>query len=1064
VLTMDHLAANLTAIERTLGARPRLPDDEGRARLEAVAGVPVLSVQSAGGSWVTLNSRRDPLAEASRAVQSAVSGRMSPSVVVALGLGLGFVIDAIEQALPDAKIVALEPEPACVRSMLGRRDFTRLISADRLLLLWGPDYVGAVQGWRFVDGPDESRLTVTHPALSREAADGIAAAAKVLERMVFGARANAEARRKFAGRYLLNTLKNLPAIARSADVSELFGRFAGVPGIVVSAGPSLDENIADLREVADRALIISTDTALRPLLSAGIHPPFAVAVDPSELNARHLTSLPRMGATHLVAEGSVEPSALSEFGGRLFTFKVSDHHPWPWLRRSGLDRATLRAWGSVATTAFDLAVTMGCTPIVFVGQDLAFSGNRPYCRGTTNEDSWGERVGRGEVLEDIWRDSVNANSCMEPGLDGLSIRTTGTLLAFRNWLVEQAELLEPGRVINASGAGILVGRNIRQASLKQVLPSIDAARDVQGGSNKVNLGLGDQRRRAPSAIPIVPRGDESTLVEEWHQWAAGAVDKESLHAALDAAARIPTARAADAYIAEGPVANWCMLPPERARRIRALLAGTAVVGSQAAGTRNAPHDGREVLARILGRDRLVNATAPPKTPDSDPFVPACYRFAWSPSVAREVIAFEELLAGEVSITDRSAPNPEFGAWLGQDVESADVLKHSAVQSDHPRAVTASADETARRALATEWLALEAAAAEKRSTLARGRLRLAAAAHRAMNLEPSGGDPREVQLDFGLPSGVTFRVRPWSVMRQATGLLAVARAGSGRKPDHRLHAADPRARVLTAATHAIEPVVLTQRGLPRCHIARPLGERAVVVTPTHTLTSFRVNEAGEFEVAHTWPVPVTGEIAFGGEGGALAWSNPGRYVLLRSSAGSQVVIEDVPFRPLRVALTAAEEPLWCGFDGGVWSWLPGSGGRLLIDTPAPIAIHTLPNGVRLDPAYRREDGYPRRVLARSGWFWEFGASEWLDVDLEPAGQCTSTARTRDWSAAAHPYADVIDLSADDGTALELGCYYPLTVAWAGDSLLATTGDGDVLLFAGLARILSDLSRDMKEPAR
>ena len=107
-------------------------------------------------------------------------------------------------------------------------------------------------------------------------------------RIISGVRANDEARRQFAGRYLLNTLTNVPVIARESNVTELFGLMTGVPAMIVAAGPSLNRNIEDLKAVEGRALIVAVDTAVRPLLTAGVQPHLAVSVDPSDINARHL--------------------------------------------------------------------------------------------------------------------------------------------------------------------------------------------------------------------------------------------------------------------------------------------------------------------------------------------------------------------------------------------------------------------------------------------------------------------------------------------------------------------------------------------------------------------------------------------------------------------------------------------------------------------------------------------------------------------------------------------------------------------------------------------------------
>src|SRR5690606_18170565 len=145
------------------------------------------------------------------------------------------------------------------------------------------------------------------------------------------ARANGEARRNFAGPYLLQTLGNLPDIARSAGIEALDGACTGTPAVVCGAGPSLDANLVDLRGIPDRALIVAADTALGLLVTGGVTPHLVVAADSSALNARHLTTVAGAGDVMLAAEGSLHPSAFAAFSGRTLTFRVSDHDPWPWL-------------------------------------------------------------------------------------------------------------------------------------------------------------------------------------------------------------------------------------------------------------------------------------------------------------------------------------------------------------------------------------------------------------------------------------------------------------------------------------------------------------------------------------------------------------------------------------------------------------------------------------------------------------------------------------------------------------------------------------------------------------
>ena len=154
----------------------------------------------------------------------------------------------------------------------------------------------------------------------------------------------------------------------------------------------------------------------------------------------------------------MDPAVFEQFQGRTFIFQVSQHHPWPWLRELGIERDTLRAWGSVATSAFDLADTrMGCNPIIFTGQDLAYSEGRSYCRGTTWEELWAMWVARGDELPAIWARSLEVPDAQTlDDIHGQPVVTTPPLVAFRDWIAQQAALLRRGRtVINATGGGIL---------------------------------------------------------------------------------------------------------------------------------------------------------------------------------------------------------------------------------------------------------------------------------------------------------------------------------------------------------------------------------------------------------------------------------------------------------------------------------------------------------------------------------------------------------------------------------------------------------------------------------
>jgi hypothetical protein len=322
------LAGNVSALQRVQPGFA-VPADTGRVRL--IDGGWKLQDEAKGG--IAIHSR-DPQREADRTVSQLLANG-TPDFIVAIGFGLGYVADALERTNWAGKLLVLEPLPEAIAPMLARREWLTWLEADRLRVLAGPDYTGAADCWPwFGDGSVEPTVTV-NPAIARLVPGATEEAMRVVNRVRFDARANADARREQAPRYLTNTLRNLAAIGSQPDVSVLTGAARGVPVIVAAAGPSLEAAIPALRQIRG-AVLISVDTALRPLLAAGVHPHAVVAVDPSEANGRHLLDLPPCEDTFLVSEGSIDPLAVAAFRGRTFFFSVSDHQPWPWLRSLGI--------------------------------------------------------------------------------------------------------------------------------------------------------------------------------------------------------------------------------------------------------------------------------------------------------------------------------------------------------------------------------------------------------------------------------------------------------------------------------------------------------------------------------------------------------------------------------------------------------------------------------------------------------------------------------------------------------------------------------------------------------
>jgi hypothetical protein len=532
VLSPEVLTANIKALIDAQGICPTLGALPSSVRITTPEAGLSAELRTPEG-WCTIDS--PAIAQSLEPFGTDGDERRDLTQVVMVGAGLGYAIDWLERVPAPVKILAIEPDPGLATLLLSRRDWRPHLTGASLRLLTGPDYRGANDVARFLDGLAGIAI-IGHPVRVRHDPDAMARAMATAERVVQNARANGNARRQFAGPYLLQTLMNLRAIGREADIRRLDQAFAGVPAVVVGAGPSLDDNLSQLVAVQDRALIIAADTALGPLLAGGVRPHLAVGVDSSALNARHLTEHGDASDVMLAAEGSLHPTALARFAGRTFAFRVANHEPWPWLRAAGLTRGALHTWGSVLTSAFDLARRAGCDPIVFAGADLAFTGMRPYCRGTIYDAMWQAWIDRGCTWKQLMDDYFSRQpEVWLQGLEGQLTRTAPHLVSFRDWLVEQIAATPSVTCVNATGAGILNGPGIERTTILESVGSRPRLPDLRASLRTLHAApaacTADQAR-LHRLLKKSRRSRTELPMDRWMQFTASTVTPDQIAEAL----------------------------------------------------------------------------------------------------------------------------------------------------------------------------------------------------------------------------------------------------------------------------------------------------------------------------------------------------------------------------------------------------------------------------------------------------------------------------------------------------------------------------------------------------
>lgn len=497
---MNHLESNLGLLSRR---QPELA-----LRLRETSSPVEIFISPSGlasarisrdSSILPLHSRYDPMKEARQALRRHdISGA---DYFIFLGFGLGYLLDAVLEGCADhhsSHYFVVESNLGVLRASFEARDLASMLSLPHLHFAWPSAGAELAEQWRSFFDPvcAQKSVYLTHPPSAALDPEGYKAAVEIIQSQTFQTFTDINTLVAKSRDFLNNFVENLPKAVRAPGVAGFAGAFSQLPAVIVSAGPSLDKNIHELRGWDDRVLILSTDTALKPLLAAGVEPHFVLTGDPSHLNYLHLKGA-RAEASLLVVETTSHPDAFNDFEGRTVAC-VFENSSLGSLSALLGTKGTLRAWGSVATMALDFALLAGCNPIIFVGQDLAHTDGRIYCSGLHFDDEWFAGVVDPEGWQARLKELRAARRTVTvEDIFGRPVESTDKLTAYWNWILKALHEHPEVRFVNATEGGILKGIEIM--SLKEALYRYcGAGLDLRSRIRNAFDQAGDSNRQSTS--------------------------------------------------------------------------------------------------------------------------------------------------------------------------------------------------------------------------------------------------------------------------------------------------------------------------------------------------------------------------------------------------------------------------------------------------------------------------------------------------------------------------------------------------------------------------------------
>ncbi|NMA84921.1 MAG: motility associated factor glycosyltransferase family protein [Epulopiscium sp.] len=289
---------------------------------------------------------------------------------VVYGLGLGYHIQALANLLQEKqKLYIFELDMVVVKIALEQESLRQCLQNPQVILLVDENLENASKVFAEYLSKENIKFILYEPSLKHIPYEPFK---EILESYRIWKNSHEKFSPMLEENHKANIVKGYGNIGK-----KLKNQCKDIPCIVVSAGPSLKQNVKALKEYEEKAIIIAVGRTADFLLSNGVRPHFFIESDPQKFVYNHLKSVEEnvplillSTASQLLDQYPYDKYILYEEGSA-----TEEEKPY-----------SIQVGGSVATMGVSLALLMGCNPIIFIGQDLCYTGGQTHVNGRRVQD------------------------------------------------------------------------------------------------------------------------------------------------------------------------------------------------------------------------------------------------------------------------------------------------------------------------------------------------------------------------------------------------------------------------------------------------------------------------------------------------------------------------------------------------------------------------------------------------------------------------------------------------------------------------------------------------------
>lgn len=339
--------------------------------------------------------------------------------VLFIGVGLGYHIEEWVRNNPNTKYALYEPNPEVFIQFLKEQKITTWNQQNVLGIFIGntlpnstiKNLVHIVRG----------RVQfVTLPIYKEIYSDSLRSIYKVFIEEIEKYKNNLQTDVAFQMRWVLNASKNFSKVCTTPNIT-LARESKQDTAFLVAAGPSLDQEIENLKEIKENELgyIFTVGSAINAVLNYDIYPHATFSYDPKERNARVIQKIKDLNISEipLVFGSTIGHETLYDYPGDLYHFITSQDTVAPIILDAEEPIPIINDAPSIAVIALQVLQKMGFKKIVFIGQNLSYPVERRHAEGINYETFYNPNLSDEEkeklfAVKDVYGNDVQTDYSM----------------------------------------------------------------------------------------------------------------------------------------------------------------------------------------------------------------------------------------------------------------------------------------------------------------------------------------------------------------------------------------------------------------------------------------------------------------------------------------------------------------------------------------------------------------------------------------------------------------------------------------------------------------------------